>query len=397
MGDVFKQAYTKPDPAEPGRRVRRLSAKWYGEYLDHDGRRRRVALAADKVAARSMLAELVRRAERRRAGILDDATDAAGEPLDALVAGYLADLTLRGRSPRYVAEAGRLVAGVAAACGWETPGDLRAAALDGYLARMDASARTRQKHRQAAVGFANWLARKGKLAANPLERSTRPEGERTYRRRALSLDELRRLVAAARTRPLDEERMVRHGPRAGAAERKLSPEFVAELERRGRHNALLYKVAYLTGLRAEELRSLLPGDFVLDGPNPRVHLPGERTKSGKDARLPIPAHLAADVRAWIAEQGLGDRDRLFAVPHRTAELIRADLRAAGIDPKDARGRVADFHSLRGSLATHLNAAGVAVTTAKALMRHSTITLTADLYHDEAMNEERRAVESLPEV
>ena len=57
MGSLFRQQYKRRD----GTTAR--TSKWYGEYRDHEGRRRRVPLARDKSAAMSMLSGLERRAE----------------------------------------------------------------------------------------------------------------------------------------------------------------------------------------------------------------------------------------------------------------------------------------------------------------------------------------------
>ncbi len=373
------------------------SSKWYGRYHDHTGKLKSVPLAKDKAAARAMLAALERQAERRRAGISDEFTEAAAGPLAPLVAAFLADLKLRGRTDGYRAEAESLLGRIFVACGFATLADLRAGPLDLYLSAMEGSARTRAKHRQAAVGFAAWLVRKGKLASNPLDSSTRPEGTTTRKRRALTADELRAIVAVAVDRPLREATLIRWGPRTGRHERRLPEEELARLAVAGRNNALLYRTAFYTGLRADELRSLWAGDLVTAGPLPCLHLPGERTKNGDDADLPLPPRLAADLAAWIADRNLGPGDPLFAVPHETAKLLRADLAAAGIPYRDARGRVADFHALRASLASHLNAAGVGITAAKNLMRHSTIVLTADTYHDPALDETRAALARLPDI
>lgn len=391
MGDVFRQQYSRKD----GRKGE--SKRWYGQYRDHAGRTRRVPLSTDRGAARVMLAELIRQTERRRAGIEDDFTDSARSPIGELVDLYLADLKLRGRSPKYRKEVRELLGLIITACGFTTPGEMRAGPLDIYLATMEGSARTRAKHRQAIVAFGNYLVRKGKLPTNPLARSTRPEGDVTRKRRALTTDELKRLVAAAKDRPLKDALLIRWGPRAGTYERRIKPGERARLERLGRHNPLLYRVAFYTGFRAEELRALQAGDFVLEGPTPRVFLPRERTKNKRDALVPLRHELAADIKAWIAEDGLSEGDPVFQIPHRSADLLRRDLAAADIRERDSRDRVVDFHALRASLSSHLNSTGTTPSAAKKIMRHGTITLTLDTYHDEAMDDERRAIESLPEV
>lgn len=324
MGDVFRQKYRRAD----GRSGE--SAKWYGAYTDHTGRRRRVPLAKDKAAARAMLREFERQAERRRAGLADDFTEAAGTPLGELREQYLADLKLRGRGDRYRGEVGHLLELITTACGFAAPGDLRAGPLDLYLAGMDGTARTKAKHRQVVVGFANWLVRKRLIQSNPLEAATKPEGDAERKRRTLTADELRKVVAAAKDRPLREGLLIRWGPRTGSLERQLPGEERARLEAQGLNNALPYRAAFYTGLRANELRALRADDLVLDGEHPRLSLPGSETKSGEDASLPLPRHLAADLKVWIEGRQLGDGDRIFRVPRDTAKLLRSDLKAAGV-------------------------------------------------------------------
>jgi len=60
-------------------------------------------------------------------------------------------------------------------------------------------------------------------------------------------------------------------------------------------------------------------------------------------------------------------------------MLRADLKTAGIPYCDETGRVADFHSFRVTYATMLLRSGVDLRTAKELMRHATVNMTADVY------------------
>lgn len=354
-------------------------------------------LSPDKVAARAMLRELERIAERRKAGLLDASVETAKAPLLELLELWIADLALTGCTDRHQADMRRLVTAVVAACGWRLPADLAPDRLDLYLATMDRASRTKATYRQAVNGLANWLVGKRKLPANPLECSTRPAGEARRKRRALTVEELRKLLAAALDRPLRDELLIRSGPRKGLLERRISDATRARAERKGRHNALLYRLAFYTGFRAGELGALRAGDFDL-GEKPSVALPGEETKGDRDARLPLRADTAATVRRWIESEGMGEGDPILEVdPHRTASELRKDLALAGISYRDARGRYADFHALRGSLSTHLNSAGVAPTTAQELLRHKDIRLTLGTYHDQALNEPRKAVEGLPEI
>jgi len=77
-------------------------------------------------------------------------------------------------------------------------------------------------------------------------------------------------------------------------------------------------------------------------------------------------------------------------------LLRGDLKVAGIAYRDDAGRVADFHSLRVTFATMLLRPGVDVRTAKELMRHATINMTADVYACTLRGSLNEAVKKLPD-
>ena len=57
-----------PKGAPGARKVRKCACKWYGQGIPGLPPRKRVPLAADKTAAQTMLADLVRKGERGEAG-----------------------------------------------------------------------------------------------------------------------------------------------------------------------------------------------------------------------------------------------------------------------------------------------------------------------------------------
>jgi integrase len=73
--------------------------------------------------------------------------------------------------------------------------------------------------------------------------------------------------------------------------------------------------------------------------------------------------------------------------------LQADLAAAGI-PYETDEGFADFHSMRHLFITGLCRAGVRVSTAQALARHSTPVLTLGVYAAAPDEEATRAVASL---
>jgi integrase len=64
--------------------------------------------------------------------------------------------------------------------------------------------------------------------------------------------------------------------------------------------------------------------------------------------------------------------------------------------RDDTGRYADFHSLRHSFISNLARSGVHPKVARALARHSTITLTMDRYSYTLIEEQAEALSALPD-
>jgi hypothetical protein len=126
MPRLFRQPYTKPIPPgtaivsvkgkpharfkedgktvtaplnRKGDRIRLLSAKWYGEYVDADDKTQRVPLSTDKTAAGQMLADLVKKAELGKAGITDPYQEYRRRPLAEHLDDYRRHLTARATPP----------------------------------------------------------------------------------------------------------------------------------------------------------------------------------------------------------------------------------------------------------------------------------------------------------
>src|SRR5690606_2348191 len=107
----------------------------------------------------------------------------------------------------------------------------------------------------------------------------------------------------------------------------------------------------------------------------------------------IARELADRLRPWL--EGKPPGQPVWYIPEKTASMLAADLEAAGIEPVDARGRVIDFHALRGAYISDLIRRGVNPKVAQRLARHSTITLTLDTYATVEDEELRRALERPP--
>ncbi len=188
--------------------------------------------------------------------------------------------------------------------------------------------------------------------------------------------------------------MIRRGKRKGEPAAELSTKRIEHLERLGLERALICKVAILTGLRLNELRTLCAGDLSF-GDIPFVKLRSSNEKNRRGSTLALRADLAADLRQWC--QGKASNESVFNVPAGLLRIMNRDLVAAGIPKKDAEGYVVHVHALRHSFGTHLSLAGVAPRVAQAAMRHSNISLTMNTYTDPRLLDTAAAVEALPDL
>jgi hypothetical protein len=100
MASLFRRSYTKPDAT--GQRVTRKVRKWYGKYRDADNNLQCVPLNELKSAAMVMLADLIRKANLRRAGLFDPAADYLDRPIDEHVTDFRTSLEAKGRSRKHL-------------------------------------------------------------------------------------------------------------------------------------------------------------------------------------------------------------------------------------------------------------------------------------------------------
>ena len=167
-------------------------------------------------------------------------------------------------------------------------------------------------------------------------------------------------------------------------------EITALLEASPSNRRLLYEVAFLSGLRVGELRSLTVGH--LDVENNGLRLDAEWTKNRKPGFQPLPAslstrlheHAQSDETARLYAQAYGRRTPnapphpLLYVPSHPARTIDRDLKAAGITKQGPRGKL-DFQACRVAYVNLIIESGVNMKEAQELARHSTPHLTMNVY------------------
>jgi len=199
--------------------------------------------------------------------------------------------------------------------------------------------KTLRSYAEALSAFCHWAAERAYLRESPVKNLGHYDITPRTRRRAMTRGEIARLAETC------------------APKRRL-----------------LHLTAIFSGLRASELRALCVAD--LDMARGGLQLSAEWTKNRRPGLQPLPAALLTRLSEHARDKGPGER--LLAVPRRTAEVLRRDLRPAEIPEWTGEGRI-DFHSLRVAFVTLADDSGANQAELMELARHSPPNLTLRCY------------------
>jgi integrase len=135
----------------------------------------------------------------------------------------------------------------------------------------------------------------------------------------------------------------------------------------------------------------------LDSNEPSVTLQAAASKRRREDTLPLGLDLARELAAHV--HGRKGREPVFALlkSWRPCDLLRQDLALAKIEEFDEEDRVVGFHSLRVTFISGLARSGVSPKVVQTLARHSTPLLTYERYVKIGRNDERRALDVLPNL
>ena len=217
-------------------------------------------------------------------------------------------------------------------------------------------ARTRNSYREPMNTFCNWAVDKGGcLNYNPFKKVPKllEDVDVRHERRALTGEEIERLLKAAEERPLHDVTAIRRGPRKNTAKADVCDRAKQEAIRLGMERRLIYATLLYTGLRKNELASITCGQVFLNDKIPHIYLKAASAKSRKAAQLPLHPELIRQLKDWIAfkqrEGKATSKEKLFNVPSTLDKILNRDLVFAGIEKRDAMDRVIDVHALRHSI------------------------------------------------
>lgn len=360
------------------KRSKRKNQPYTIQYVDHNGERRTEKGFTDKGLSQQLAAKLESEARLRATGLVDVEQERFATVLQSDIEPHLAafEESLTDNSPKHVTLTMSRIRKVITGCEYTRLGDVNREAVQALLRRLRKSEnlghRTYNHYLQAFDSFCNWCVTTKRMLSNPMLGMERLNAETDVRhkRRALSGDEVSRLIASARASNVSIQCFT------------------------GEERARIYILSYMTGLRRNELASLTPRSFALEAPQPTVSVEAVSSKHRKKDVLPLHPDLVEMVKEWI--QGVSTTQKLFPNlgKRRTWLMVKKDLESAGI-PYETEEGIADFHAAgRHTHITELLRNGASLPEAQKLARHSDIKMTMRYTHI-GLADQARAVSHLP--
>lgn len=334
------------------------------EYVDADGVRRVVKGFTDKGLTEQLAAKLENEVMLRKRGMIDPLAEQLAVRRQMLVADALDAFrrSMDNTTPKHQKLTMTRVTRLVEASGAKTLADLDAEKVENCLKEIrradDLGARTYNHYLQAIDEFGKWLVSSKRLTINPVAGIDRLNSETDVRhkRRALTTEEVGKLVESARSSGVDVQ------------------GYDGELRARA------YLMSFFTGLRRQELGSLTPRSFKLDDAQPILKVKAACSKHRREDTLPMHAELVLLVREWVRD--MGPDDLLFPRIERkkTWLMVKKDLERVGI-PYETHEGIADFHAAgRHSHITGLLKNGATLVEARELARHADVRMTMKYTH-----------------
>jgi len=302
----------------PGaRRVAEKSRKWYGEYNDEFGVRRRVPLASDKAAAQTLLNGFVRDVERRQAGLTDACSEHAKRPLSAHIDDYKTFLLAKNGTLQHVEQTIVRINRLCEGCEFRFLTDIDGARTSTWLSdqrqiRRRFSAQTSNYYLEGFKAFCKWLVTHDRMSKSPVATLTKlsVDADRRHDRRSLSDEEFSRLVTAAQNGRTVE----------GLA---------------GKDRAMLYILAAWTGYRRRELSSITRKSVEFTEQSATITVVAGYSKRRRKDSTPLHPWVIERLQEWLkTKETVPDDEPLFALRtvnghlRKTSKMMKVDLEIA---------------------------------------------------------------------
>ena len=361
------------------KRSKRKNTPWTIQYFDHLGKRRTKKGFTDKGLTEELAAKLEGEARLRVTGLIDAEQERyAAHKLAPISESLTAfEESLAENSLKHIKQVKTQVWRIVNGAGFARLADIEPEAVQTFLRSLrkeedGIGPRTYNLYLEAMDSFLNWCVTAKRLLTNPLAGLERLNTAVDVRRkrRALTADELGKLVASARASGLRIQKFT------------------------GEERARIYILSYMTGLRRKELASLTPRSFQLDAVPPTLTVEAKFSKHRRKDILPLHPELVVLLRDWLRKVLPAEHLFPMLAGRKTGKMVRLDLERAGIAYENDQG-VADFHAAgRHSHITELLRNGTTLPEAKELARHSDIKMTMRYTHI-GIEDQAQAVAKLP--
>ena len=393
---VYKATYKDRDGN------RRRTAKWYVDIFDHNRLRHKIPAFADKRLSEALGRNIEALVNCRSAGLeldsklnqwietvpdrllkkfvswglIDGQRTEITKPLTEHIGDYIKVLEAKGFSRDYVVRSRNRLKKIVSDCRFSYFRDITQSAVEIYSGRLkrDGYGDTSRGHYLDALKtFLNWAEQDQRIIRNPIAKMDKPKRD-SEKKGILTPEQFVHLIKTT------SEKNILIGRTSG------------------HERAVLYLLAGMTGLRRKELLHLTWDAIDLSADSASVKVKASIAKNGKEAEQPVPLATVAILQTLKAQTRPNDGDRVFACLSQyvnTAELLRADLTAAGLPLTDRDGNEICFHSLRNSYISFLANSNTPAKVVQKLARHSDPRLTFNTYARTFAEAEQKAVTFLP--
>jgi integrase len=432
--------------SEDGTKIILESSTWHVRYKGRDGTWQRSKGYTDKDSTQALGTRLEKAAARGIEGLDDPLQEHNRRPLVEHLADFRAHLEARNNSPEHVHRVVACCSLVFSQCGFERIPDISASRVEEWLtaARKKSPIPTPEIQADGKAGSYREIAKAFGVRTNavsawavagaPIRRNQENDlgaiaawrrGQQ-HRRPGLSVTSSNHYLVSLKhfTRWLVKRDRLGKDPLADLGtlnnrtdrrhdRRALDPADFCKLLDAAEHGgiidgipgpdrAMLYLLAGWSGFRRKKLASLTRQSFDLESNPPAVTVQAGYSKNKRKDSIPLHPVIVARLQSWFAQRpDLGPTDPVFLLRSRggswrkTGRMMRLDLEAAGLPYQDEAGLYADFHSNRHTFISNLGRAGVPITMAQKLARHSTPALTANVYTHISMSQKSDAICALP--
>jgi len=381
---------------------KKKSTKWYIDFFDHNKLRHKIPAFADKRLSEGLGRNIESLVNCRISGLEPDAKlnqwletlpdsllkkfvswgliqgqrTEFTKPLTQHISDYIKTLEAKGFSKGYIRHTKKRLEKIIAGCRFSYFRDITKSAVEIYIGKLirdGVSPTTAGHYLDGIKTFLNWAQQDQRVINNPIAKVRKPARE-SKRKGILTPEQFVSLIKTTFEKNIIIENTTGH------------------------ERGTLYLLAGTTGIRKNELLSLVWSDINLSDDEPFVQVRACISKNGKEALQPLTtmsAGLLASLKARISPK---DTDRVFVAfkeTINTAELIRSDLQTAKLPLKDKEGNEICFHSLRNSFISFLANSQIPAKVIQKMARHSDPKLTFNTYARVLPEAEQKAISFLP--